>query len=142
MYVSSNSVTQDTYSISNIQKITFTNGNMNVASSTGSSTYDLDDVRYVSFIDYTVGIVAFEKNNKILLFPNPVEDQFNIRINSSNAQSCTIEIYSIDGRLIHSEKTALSSDNHAINVSGYASGIYLCKINNGYQISSTKFVKQ
>jgi hypothetical protein len=142
MYIKQNNGTQDTYSILNIEKITFPNGNIDIVTSSGTNTYNIDDVRLISFIDYFVGIVAFDDQNRVSLFPNPVTDILNIRTNNTEVQSCSIEIYTIDGRLIHSEIVVLSTSNHSIQVSNYASGVYLCKINNGSKISTTKFIKQ
>jgi len=142
MYVLTYNGTQDIYTINNVQKITFNNGSMYIATNTGSNYYNFDDVRFIAFQNYNVGIVAFDDLNKISLFPNPVTDILNIRTNNTEVQSCTIEIYTIDGRLIHSEIVDLSSTNHSIQVTNYTSGVYLCKINNGSKISTTKFIKQ
>ncbi len=142
MYVRTINGTQDTYSIQNVQKITFPNGNVEVITNSGSNTYNFDDVRFIAFINYNVGIVAFDDQNRVTLYPNPVSDQLNIRTNSSDPQSCTIEIYTLEGRLIHHENVELTSEDHSIQVSNFASGVYLCKINNGTKISTTKFIKQ
>jgi hypothetical protein len=142
MYVRSYSGNQDTYTISSVEKITFNNGSMYIATNTETNFYNCDDIRFVAFQNYNVGIVAFDDQNRVSIFPNPVTDILNIRTNNTQVQSCSIEIYSIDGRLIHSETVELSSSNHAIQVSNFANGVYLCKINNGSKISTTKFIKQ
>lgn len=143
MYVRQFNNTQTAYPISGIEKITFSTGDVNIHQTAGNMVnYDMDSVRYIAFQVYTVGVNDFtEQNERVLLYPNPVETYFNIRLQSDEAQPCVIEIYTLEGRLIFSEKSELSNNTHTINVESFAQGTYLCKITNGKKISTTKFVK-
>jgi len=143
MYVKEFNTTQTAYPISGIEKITFSTGDVNIHQSSGTvANYDLDSVRYIAFQVYTVGVSDFsEQNNKVLLYPNPVETQFNLRLETETPQNCVIEIFTLDGKLIYSEKSELSNNIHTINVASLAQGTYLCKISNGKKISTTKFIK-
>lgn len=143
MYVRQFNNTQTAYPISGIEKITFSTGDVNIHQTAGNLVnYDMDSVRYIAFQVYTVGVNDFyEQNERVLLYPNPVETYFNIRLQSEEAQPCVIEIYTLEGRLVFSEKSELSNNTHTINVASFAQGTYLCKITNGKKISTTKFVK-
>lgn len=143
MYVRENNNTQTSYPITGIEKITFSTGDVNIHQTAGNQVnYDMDSVRYIAFQVYTVGVSDFsEQNDRILLYPNPVETQFNIRLETESPQNCIIEIFTLEGKLVYSEKSELSNNNHTINVASFAQGTYLCKISNGKKSSTTKFVK-
>ena len=143
MYVRENNNTQTAYPIVGIEKITFSTGDVNVHQTTGNMVnYDMDSVRYIAFQVYTVGVSDLtEENERILLYPNPVETQLNLRLETETPQNCVIEIYTLEGKLVYSEKNELSKNIHTINVARFAQGTYLCKISNGKKSTTTKFVK-
>lgn len=143
MYVRENNNTQTAYPIVGIEKITFSTGDVNIHQTAGNMVnYEMDSVRYIAFQVYTVGVSDFtEENERILLYPNPVETQFNLRLETETPQNCVIEIYTLEGKLVYSEKSELSKNIHTINVARFAQGTYLCKISNGKKSTTTKFVK-
>ena len=143
MYVRENNNTQTAYPIVGIEKITFSTGDVNIHQTAGNMVnYEMDSVRYIAFQVYTVGVNDFtEENERILLYPNPVETQLNLRLETENPQNCVIEIYTLEGKLVYSEKRELSKNIHTINVARFAQGTYLCKISNGKKSTTTKFVK-
>lgn len=143
MYVRENNNTQTAYPIVGIEKITFSTGDVNIHQTAGNMVnYEMDSVRYIAFQVYTVGVSDFsEQNDRITLYPNPVENYFNIRLEADVAQSCVIEIFTIEGRLVYSEKSELSNNTHRINVANLSQGTYLCKISNHKKVSTTKFIK-
>lgn len=143
IYVKEYNINQTVYPLSGIEKITFNTGDVKFHQTSGLvGIIDMDSVRYIAFQDYTVGVNDFsEQNDRILLYPNPVETQFNLRLETETPQKCVIEIYTLEGKLIYSEKSELSKNTHTINVASFAQGTYLCKISNGKKSTTTKFVK-
>lgn len=103
--------------------------------------YVLTAVRYMNFSDFGTDIehnVNLEGTLK--LYPNPVVDVLHIQHSATEKQYATVELLSIEGKLLY--KSQLSGANHTINVSQFKQGIYLCRINDGTRIETTKFFKQ
>lgn len=76
----------------------------------------------------------FLNENTFVIYPNPVQNELNIQ---SNFEIRSIEIYSLDGKLV------LQSTQNILNVQSLESGIYLMKIeNNKGGISTKKFIKE
>lgn len=73
-----------------------------------------------------------ELNSKI--YPNPANQQFQITGNNHVFRS--LEIYSIDGRLLKS--VGLTSQHTSVDVSDLTSGIYLVRINKGQTLKLIK----
>ncbi len=69
------------------------------------------------------------------IYPNPTNNIINITTVNQPIES--IEIYDVHGKILFSEES-LNSENKTINISSYANGIYLLKINN----TTTKLVKK
>ena len=144
MYVKQNYGTQTAYSLSDIQKMSFSSGNITVSKTTGNpNTYFLSGIRYLNFHDLSTHIVVAKKLEEgITLYPNPVVSELNIRLSTKSSQLFTVQIFSIEGRLVYQEKLYLQSDVYQINVSALAIGLYICKLSNGSTVLTTKFFKQ
>ena len=63
----------------------------------------------------------------------------NISLNNA-IENTLIEIYSLEGRKIMSEKT--NNLNHTINVENIAIGTYMIRISNTEKTYTSKFVRQ
>ena len=73
------------------------------------------------------------------VYPNPSSDVVNIEFETP--QTCTIELRSIDGRLI--EQIAITQQSKiSIDLSEVPSGIYLLTANSSTQNFTTKFVRE
>ena len=136
--------TQTTHTMSAIRKLTFpSTGNMTVTNkSAATSTYVLNDQRYMKFSDVNTGLDDTSVTKSALqLYPNPAVDVLNVQIAKAVNQSVTVEIISIDGKMLY--KVQLSGKStHQINLSQFRQGIYLCRVNNGTSIETTKFFKK
>ncbi len=83
----------------------------------------------------TTGILLTANEKELILFPNPASNVLNILSN----ENTTVEIYSLDGRLIESHKV---QGNLTLNVADYKSGIYFVRsIDENGNLSQQKFVK-
>jgi len=117
--------------------------------------YNLDGNWQNSSIDgalmirpYFGKLLSFQLNTKnkivrppeIKLFPNPVKDFLNININNETVKDISIEIFDIYGKEIFYTNQYIAN----INVSSWADGIYIIKINISGQARSEirKFIIQ
>ena len=70
------------------------------------------------------------------MFPNPTNGN---NIYFSVTENATIHIYNVLGKLIQSSEVTKSKNS--INISEFAKGIYLVKINSGKQFITKKLIK-
>lgn len=63
----------------------------------------------------------------LVVYPNPVKDILNIKLNSDNDLPLRFELYSLEGKLIHSENFNLGSNVSTINFKQFEAGIYILK---------------
>ena len=143
MFVRPITGSQTTYPVADIQKLTFDNGNMLVTSNTGASgSFALSGLRYVSFTDFNLGTTSPElATNKFYAYPNPASHILNISGSNAMLSVSQIEILSLEGRLLMQQKPAIESTPQ-VDISALPQGMYLCKITNGNQQETLKFLKQ
>ena len=144
MQVRTSGGAQTSYTLSSIRKLTFpSTGNMVVANNLGTTdNYSLSSPTSLMFSDMSTALVPLaEVKGNFQLFPNPVQDILNIQLKVSDNNSVTIELISIDAKVLY--KTQLTgSSSYQINVSQLRQGIYLCRVNNGTSIEIAKFFKK
>ena len=85
----------------------------------------------------TLGISENEFSDKITIYPNPVKSE--LKINSTNLNIDLINIYSLTGQLLMSEK--VNSDSSNFDVSNLATGEYFIQFYAGKKIALKKFIK-
>jgi poly(beta-D-mannuronate) lyase len=141
MYISQKSGTSVSYDVNTVNKMTFSNGNMNVIKvDNASDMYALSTIQHVRFGEIPSALRNITVSNKELsVFPNPVKDILNIK--NIPSENSTIVITSIEGKQMMT-KQLNSSEHVGIDVSRLPNGFYLCKLYNGTNILSTKFLKQ
>jgi len=88
----------------------------------------------------TLGIEDFEQVGNIKLYPNPSNSILNITAQNAGTNG-TLEIYSIVGKKVLSQKLELSEATK-INVSDWDSGLYLVKISSDKGEDTKRFIKQ
>jgi hypothetical protein len=145
MYVMEKSGTQTSYTLSDIQKMSFSSGKIMVCKTIGNTdAYALTDIRYLNFTNLSTGVSIVEKQdllNKFQIFPNPVGDELNIKLAPLESQHANMEILSIDGKVVYKKVLQLSTEIHQVNVSALPKGMYLCSIKLGKSTGSIKFLK-
>ena len=143
MYVRPIAGAQSGYPVANIQKLTFSGGNMLVTNSTGGNgTFALSGNRYINFTDLTLATASNERANKrFYVYPNPVSAILHIGNNYPNQTMSQIIIYSLEGRLLMT-KNLFAGNTPQIEVNQLPAGIYFCKILAGNQTQTIQFLKQ
>ena len=103
-----------------------------------SSEWDLLDAN--TFDDFGSHTSTLSTKNIVFesfkMFPNPTNGH---RIYFSVTEDASIHIYNVLGKLIQSSEVTKSKNS--INISEFAKGIYLVKINSGKQFISKKLIK-
>lgn len=78
-----------------------------------------------------------ENEFNISIYPNPANDQLFIK---SDAPINQVQIYSAQGKLVHSENESIGANG--IDISELTSGMYIIQVETEQGISTKKFVKQ
>lgn len=144
MYVNENSGTQNVYTLSNVQKMTFSGGNVNIQKTDNSITYfDLSDISYISFTDLITSIVEqmdLGKYTNITAYPNPISDVINIDLSSLKNRKGTLSLVSLDGGIILTRQTQ-GTEIETLNLSELINGVYYCQFANENEIKTVKIIK-
>lgn len=144
IYVVKADDSQTSYSLSNIQKLSFSDGNINVQKFDNfTDTYALAELRYLNFEDLISGFEdqsdSFSKM-QLASYPNPVSDFLNIDLKGLETQGGIISILNLDGKVIQSQKIIESFVT--LDLSGLAQGIYICRYTNENEIKTVKIIKE
>lgn len=146
MNVKATAGTQTAYTLSGIRKLTFpTTGNMVVTKITGiTDTYARSGVRYLKFDNAAVTGIdpVVQANGSLVLYPNPVVDVLNIQLVATENETATVALLSMEGKVLYKAQLSSTTKLHQVDVSPFPSGIYLCRVNNGTSIETSKFFKQ
>jgi hypothetical protein len=103
--------------------------------------FDTTSVEYAWGVDTVTatGIKQIAANDALNLYPNPTFDKLNLDLSALKNQQATIEVTNMFGQVMFTEKTTLNtSNNKAIYVSGWPSGIYTIAV----ETLENKYVKQ
>jgi len=135
--------TQVCHAINSISTIRILNGNLTIQFTQQTNvSYPLDEIRKMIFTPGTNNQVVQPQTTQMRVYPNPVGDILTIEIPESSRGTGSIEIYSMDGRLIQTLRSSMVNSTTQINVSSLSQGVYICRIRTGNQTSSIQFVKQ
>lgn len=102
----------------------------------GVDTANFTYASYRLHIASTSGINAIGKEKALTVFPNPASTQITI----NNVDQADLDIRSIDGKVIYSSK--INSTTNTIDISRFASGVYLISVKTDSDMRVVKFVKQ
>lgn len=96
--------------------------------------------------DYTLNVqssLSVEKFgfDNFVVFPNPNNGEFTIKLNSSQSRSVNIEVYDLRGRAIYKNKYKNAGDlNENINLNHVQSGMYILNVSDGLRQSTKKII--
>jgi len=73
-----------------------------------------------------------------LIYPNPIQDEFNVLTSLNEPYS--IEIYDVSGEMVYSSSE--NSGKATIDATGFSAGVYVIKLSNEYgNVYTEKVVK-
>jgi len=130
------------FSIGDIRKLTFSDGNMNIQKLDKSSrAFGIADVVKLYFSDISTSIQSpiAQLKNKTILYPNPVKDQLFIKQESVTNCNTIVELIDLQGKILRKQ---LMNTQTSINISELQKGIYLCRLQSCSSIEIIKFVKK
>lgn len=101
--------------------------------------YTFTDVRadatiQVVFVE-DVGVIGYDLENRINLFPNPTDNMLNVKLDIPFE---TVEITNMLGQMIY--KTTINDLNFSVNVSSFNAGVYFIKLAGETGTAVKKFV--
>lgn len=123
--------------INKIDKITFSNGNINIISNNQTQSKALNNINKLFFDEQPLNVSLLNNNFELVAYPNPVADKLFIQTDVENAN---VEVYSLDGRLVKSFTT-----NNVVTTTDFTdvtTGIYIVKVSNGKAVKTIKIIKQ
>jgi subtilisin family serine protease len=88
-----------------------------------------------NFILTSLNEVVIE-GSKITVFPNPVKDFINFRVNQQNFKRIEASLLTVDGKII--QQTVLPNGISQMNISNLANGSYIVRIKSGNEMKSIK----
>lgn len=112
----------------------------NIASNFTQGALEIDYLRIYQ-MKSSLGISAL-KNNQNTLFPNPTNKQINILLPNSNENTVDITIYSLDGKLVHTETSSIINNIANIkDISSFENGLYILTYSINGNIVRNRFLK-
>ena len=132
---------QTSFELAHKPKITFSARNLVIETPTTQSTYSLEEIQNLSFVQQTgssnPGILNPE--GKIRLFPNPVKDEFRLDIQIPT-EGLRYRMYDMLGVMLQRGDLDTST---SIDIRNYRPGFYILRLEqNGRELQSFKIVKQ
>ncbi|MGC9330810.1 MAG: T9SS type A sorting domain-containing protein [Bacteroidales bacterium] len=91
----------------------------------------------ISYYQEHLDISKNDVNSKIDVYPNPVDNVLNIKLNQPKGD--LIKIFDASGRLIY--QNHVCSEKHTVSFTDYPVGFYIVTINNNEQLFRKKIIK-
>lgn len=115
-------------------------------------TGKIDNGSSVSFTDavargYVNGTVVLDvrqlskPDNIIVVYPNPSNDQFSIKLNRQSTEKADLTIYDLQGKVVLTLRDFAENVIH-VDASKWSSGLYLAEINQNGSIKKIKLIKE
>ncbi len=109
----------------------------NISDSFDESTLEIDYIRV--FQDPALSVDDFTVENSTELYPNPVIDTLSVRVPAAFV-GAKATIYSLTGQELYN--TTIQNETTAIDVAGFAKGVYILRLEKEGQRVTRKVVKQ
>jgi outer membrane protein assembly factor BamB len=91
-------------------------------------------------VDETVAVKEPASEDGIEIYPNPFTDKFSVKLAGNKQATSSIEIRNVMGGIVF-EKLSFHGDLMNIDLSGFARGLYIVKIEDGRKSSTRKVLK-
>lgn len=89
----------------------------------------------------SVGLFETTKKTQLVAYPNPANEQFTVKYNSSSSSQVLVEVYSTEGKSFYSSRLN-GTQEVILNTAEWPAGLYLVQLRNGDQVSSTRISVQ
>jgi hypothetical protein len=127
------------YLLSDVQKITFSSGEMILTKQNQStSSYLVNKIKRLSFEHIITNQEDLVNNDsQVLLYPNPVSNELNIDI----TETCTVSVLNLKGEVLITKKYS-EKGKKTILLGGLSSGLYLCQYVSNKKVKTIKIIKE
>lgn len=99
-----------------------------------SSIHDVYNINTSLFIEPAVCLVGINEiieDEKLLIYPNPSHDKFNIQVEDDQWQDVEIRVFDMIGKMVESKADLISPHQYQIDMSNHKAGIYFLNIVKG-----------
>jgi hypothetical protein len=144
MYVKQSNGTQTDYALSNIQKISFSSGNLTVTKNDNTNVlYALNNLRYFNFTDLSTNMEEplSVRNQTLSVYPNPVSNVLNINLTGTAHEDGTLSIFNFEGKTVLNRQVGYAGVL-SLDLSHLPKGLYLCRYANLTETRTVKIIKQ
>lgn len=108
---------------------------------TTSTGCNLDTVIYVSVLDPNATAIASFAYSSLNVHPNPTETSIIITLPISSAENQVLQLYDAAGKQLFEKPLNGNEPSHLIDVSAFAKGVYIIRLNTTYGSKFAKFIK-
>jgi len=143
LYVKETNGVQNTFALTNVRKLTFpSEDSMYVYKYDESITkYLFISVSYFDFVNNPTEITQSAiQSNGLQLFPNPVNDEFQISYQPDQTGILSVQIINEQGKVVMQQRLC-GRDLITINASQLLKGIYVCIVQSDDRIEKAKCIK-
>jgi hypothetical protein len=138
LLVHSGDGTPQSFTLSSIAKITFSEGNLNVLSKSGTSNdVALSTISRLTFAADGGSKIISPDVSKLTLYPNPVHNELFV---TSDAEIESIAVFGLDGSVLLQSR--VQSSSATLQLGFLPKGIYLIQVKRADAISTQKIIKQ
>ena len=144
MYVKESSGTETAYTLSTIQKMSFSSGNLTITKTDNSSgVYALSYLRYLNFSDISTDLQEdlSVQSQMLKVYPNPVSNILKISLIGMSKAEGILSILNVEGKTVLSRQVN-NEGVLSLDISSLPTGIYLCRYSNATEIKTVKIIKQ
>jgi hypothetical protein len=124
--------------------VNWTSNDVEVSTDTSISFTVTKDTTLVANFEEKTSITEFGNKMTFVVYPNPVKDVVNIRLNNfeiNDAQNIQFSMFNYIGEKCEININKINSDNIQIDVSNKSAGIYFLRISNNNKLQRTfKFI--
>jgi hypothetical protein len=135
--------TETAYSLAEISKLSFSEGNLQITSDKSNiSIFELSTLRYLTISDIPVGLneqVKFREMN-LKVYPNPVTNLLTVQLDDIGKTKSNLEILSVNGKVL-STRNITGMQTVYLDLSHLERGIYICRYRNSETTKTAKIVK-
>ena len=107
----------------------------------GIEGWYLDEVYVYNCLSPELAVENLSANNAVQVFPNPTSGVLTIQ-NNKQIKLNNVQVYSVTGQLIKSFKLDQASKSSTIDISTFAKGTYILKVNSDKESTNVKVIKK
>ena len=90
--------------------------------------------------NYGASVASIASNQDITVYPNPAVNEMNVQVFAAQANAVSIELMDLTGKAVvrNDEVNTITPNSYNLNTEGLENGIYILKVTNGDEVSTTK----